>query len=182
MMTLQTFCPACGAALVAGAQFCTNCGHHVAGSVVVHGGATAAGKANYQVVGRRILAGLIDFIPLIIMFFVLAATIGQLGEDERGNFQVRLYNEDFLVFVVFALAYYIGFEAITAATPGKMMMGLRVIKVNGEACGLREVLIRNLLRIVDGFFFYVVAVVAIAITQKRQRIGDLAAGTLVVAT
>jgi len=180
-MTLQSFCPACGSALIAGAQFCRSCGARVS-----KGGETAGeptvGTANYQVVGRRILAGLIDFLPLVIAFVVLAATIGQLGEDEWGNFQVRLYNEGFLIFALFALAYYMGFEALTAASPGKMIMGLRVIKVDGSSYGLREVLIRNLLRIVDGFFFYVVAVVAIAITQKRQRIGDLLAGTLVVAT
>jgi uncharacterized RDD family membrane protein YckC len=178
-MTLRTFCPVCGATLTGGAQFCGNCGTQLTAAPSSAAPEMPLGDSN--VVGLRIVAALIDFIPLIVLFLVMAATLGEFGNTgPNSNFEVRLENEQFLLYALIAYLYYVIFEAATAATPGKMLMGLTVVKVNGEPYTVGAVLLRNILRLIDGLFFYVVAIVCMAVTAKRQRLGDLAAGTLVV--
>ena len=66
-------------------------------------------------------------------------------------------------------------------TPGKRACGLRVVEEGGEAIGLRASAVRNLLRLLEGPpTFYVPAIVSILATRRNQRLGDLAAGTLVI--
>jgi uncharacterized RDD family membrane protein YckC len=181
-MTLHSFCPVCGAALTAGAQFCGNCGTQLSATRPAEA-TTSVPVGDYNAVGLRILAGLIDFIPLVVLFLFMAATIGDFGNTgPNESFEVRLENEHFLLYLLIVYVYYIAFEAATASTPGKMLMGLKVVKVNGEPYTVGAVLLRNLLRLIDGFLFYLVAIISIAVTRKRQRLGDLAARTLVVRT
>ncbi len=66
------------------------------------------------------------------------------------------------------------------ATPGMLVMGLRVEKVDGREPSVWDYLIRSLLFVVDGLLLGLVAVVSIAVTRRRQRIGDLLAQTVVV--
>jgi uncharacterized RDD family membrane protein YckC len=66
-------------------------------------------------------------------------------------------------------------------TPGKRAAGLRVVMDGGEPVGLRASLIRNILRLFEGFATsYLPAVISILVTSNNQRLGDLAAGTLVI--
>jgi len=66
-------------------------------------------------------------------------------------------------------------------TPGKRRAGVRIVTRNGGTPGLNALLIRNLFRLVDSLpFFYVVGLASCFITEQRVRIGDLAAGTLLV--
>jgi hypothetical protein len=66
-------------------------------------------------------------------------------------------------------------------TPGKRLAKIRVIQRSGRGIGLFESMTRNFLRIVDQFpLIYAVGVVSIFLTREHQRLGDLAAGTLVV--
>lgn len=65
-------------------------------------------------------------------------------------------------------------------TPGKRLLGLRVVRADGAPVGLGEALVRNLLRAVELPLGYAPGVLAVALTARRQRLGDLAAGTLVV--
>ena len=66
------------------------------------------------------------------------------------------------------------------ATLGKKAMGLKVVRENGEAMDWGAVIIRNLLRIIDGIAFYLVGAIVVWVSKKRQRLGDMAAKTLVV--
>ena len=66
-------------------------------------------------------------------------------------------------------------------TPGKRLARLRVIRLDGRPVTLSESLIRNLVRLVDFLpAFYGVGVVTMFIHPQSRRLGDLAAGTLVV--
>jgi uncharacterized RDD family membrane protein YckC len=55
-----------------------------------------------------------------------------------------------------------------------------VLKADFTPCGLSAGFLRNLLRIADAFFYYLVAAISLAGTVKWQRIGDLVADTVVV--
>jgi len=119
-------------------------------------------------VGPRIVAGIIDTIILMVVIVPLVLFGGQgLGTQ--------------LVISLIGIAYFIVMEATQGATIGKKVMGLKVVKKDGSAISWQESVIRNLLRIVDGLpAFYIVGIVCIALTPNKQRVGDMAANTLVV--
>jgi uncharacterized RDD family membrane protein YckC len=80
------------------------------------------------------------------------------------------------------VAYFAVPEALVGGSLGKLIVGLRVVRVDGNALGLGDVLLRNLLRLIDYQpFLYLVGGAFVLITQNSQRLGDIAAGTTVVA-
>ena len=84
-------------------------------------------------------------------------------------------------FVVYS-AYFAIFESIWAGqTPGKRLVGLRVIDVSGRPMTVYAAIVRNALRLVDQLpGFYAIAIASVLVTERHQRLGDLAAGTVVV--
>jgi hypothetical protein len=77
------------------------------------------------------------------------------------------------------VGYFAISEALTAGrTLGKRALGLRVIRLDGGAPGLREALVRNILRIVD--MSLGIGMVVMFFDRRSRRLGDLAAGTVVV--
>ena len=79
------------------------------------------------------------------------------------------------------LVYYILLEGYLGQTVGKMLLGIKVIREDtGEVPGIGAVAIRTVLRLVDGLFGYLVGFIAVLASAKRQRLGDMAAHTLVV--
>lgn len=67
------------------------------------------------------------------------------------------------------------------STPGKAALRLRVVSVGGEPLGLQAAAVRNLLRIVDFLpFAYVLGGICALVSAQGRRLGDLAAGTVVV--
>ena len=78
-------------------------------------------------------------------------------------------------------AYYVVLEATWGATLGKLATNIRVVRENdGGPIAWRAAVIRNLLRPIDGLVFYLLGFIVICVSQKRQRIGDEVAGTIVV--
>ena len=76
--------------------------------------------------------------------------------------------------------YYFIFEAAVGATPGKLVTGLRVLKKDGGRCTIGASFVRNLLRFVDALpFLYLLGALFVSLTPYKQRLGDLAAGTVV---
>jgi uncharacterized RDD family membrane protein YckC len=72
-------------------------------------------------------------------------------------------------------------EGYLGQTVGKMLLGIKVVREGtGEVPGLQGAAIRTVLRIVDGFFFYLVAFISVLASGKNQRLGDMLAHTLVV--
>ena len=123
-------------------------------------------------VGRRLVAIIIDGILLVIVEAVLTAILGT-------NQAVTVSGVSGLLYFI----YYIVMEATKGATVGKMAMGLKVVKDDGSPISWSESIIRNLLRIIDILpSFYIVGAILIWVTSRNQRLGDMAAHTLVVST
>ena len=89
-----------------------------------------------------------------------------------------------LLVLTFAIwfGYDVLFEVLAAGrTPGKRACGLRVVRTGGQPVGFLTSSVRNLVRVVDGpGTAYVAGIVAILVSKKNQRLGDMAAGTLVI--
>lgn len=86
-----------------------------------------------------------------------------------------------LLFAV-QFGYHVLFETLASGrTPGKRWTGLRVVTTGGGPVGFLTSVVRNLLRVVDFLpGFYGVAIVSVLASRRNQRLGDIAAGTLVV--
>ena len=143
----------------------------------------AAGHASafdVHVTGRRVLAIIADGFLLGIVFSaisVLARMVG-LGEADAPLFAGYTWAGGFFVL---AMAYYALMEGYRGQTVGKMLFGIRVVREEGGGVpGFKAAAIRSLLRIVDGLFGYLVGFVAVLASEKNQRLGDMAAHTLVV--
>jgi uncharacterized RDD family membrane protein YckC len=116
-----------------------------------------------QLDGKRVLARLID--ALIVG---VPSAIAQMNSDEFGAYWV---------FMALSLIYFFVCEATMAQTIGKRIMGLRVMTRDGRAPSINAISVRTVLRLIDdGPIGLVVMVLS---GQRRQRIGDLAAGTAV---
>jgi uncharacterized RDD family membrane protein YckC len=71
--------------------------------------------------------------------------------------------------------------AMHGRTPGKRMAGVRLVSRTGDIPGAGALLVRNVFRIVDSLpFLYLVGLATVVFTEHQVRIGDLAAGTLLV--
>jgi len=86
--------------------------------------------------------------------------------------------------ILFAIVwgYYIVFETLWAGqTPGKRVAGTRVVRLDGGAAGFREAAVRNLVRFADFLpLGYGVGVAVMFADRHTRRLGDLAAGTVVI--
>ena len=130
----------------------------------------------YVGVGLRAVATIIDTVLLMVVGYVVAMFSG--GTTAAG---FQLQGAPFLLWLVFAIAYYIIMEAQFGATIGKRLIGLRVVKLDaGARIDWQAAIVRNVLRLVDGLFFYLIGAILVWASAKRQRLGDRVAGTVVI--
>jgi len=88
-----------------------------------------------------------------------------------------------ILFFVVYLAYFVVLEALWSRTFGKLFQGLVVRKLDGRPCDWKAALVRSALRIIEVnplLFGGLPAGLVIIASERKQRIGDLLAGTLVV--
>ena len=130
-------------------------------------------------VGSRMVSSIVDELLKGAVLFALFIVAGSFGPDEGGFFLALLIVAAFVVF----WGYDVAFETLASGrTPGKRVAGLRVVRLGGEPVGFVASAVRNLFRIVDmqPGFVYAVGALTVLFTERNQRLGDLAAGTLVV--
>lgn len=86
----------------------------------------------------------------------------------------------FLLFCVY-WGYFAAFEILWhGQTPGKRVAGIRVVKDTGRPITTIEGVGRNLMRVIDGFCFYLPGVISIVLSRENKRLGDYVAGTVVI--
>jgi uncharacterized RDD family membrane protein YckC len=136
-------------------------------------------------VGSRFLAIAFDTllqavigVVLVIIAVLLGAAASEFGRSSGPWVLAFLL---FALFVVYT-GYFATFEALwRGQTPGKRLVGLRVIDVSGSRVSVYAAILRNLIRVVDQLpGIYAVGIVSVLVTSRQQRLGDLAAGTVVV--
>jgi uncharacterized RDD family membrane protein YckC len=140
----------------------------------------------YEVVGigSRFMAALVDTTIIVVLQIVVNLTmflllVNLLGIEMGSTWLTAVFG---LISFALLWGYYIFFEMLwNGQTPGKRLTGLRVLRTNGTPITLTESIIRNLIRIIDFLpAFYGLGVVVMFVNAQSRRLGDLAAGTLVV--
>ncbi len=140
-------------------------------------------------IGSRFIALLVDSLIWLAGFFLLVLFLALIPTSNAPATETSEKSKEWavaiVIFIIFLLnwGYFTLFEAFwNGRTPGKRVARIRVIQRSGRAIGLIESMTRNLIRYIDmqPFAMYAVGVIAIFSTRQHQRLGDLAAGTLVV--
>jgi uncharacterized RDD family membrane protein YckC len=145
----------------------------------------------YRIAGpmRRCLASVIDLLACYGAFFgiaivVLVAVSGGHAVGEKVSAAMGA-GIGLLMLILFFIQwiYFVIWEAWRGTTLGKMALGLRVMTTTGRPIGFTAAVLRNLLRAADVLpMANVTGLIAMLISPKFQRIGDLVAGTIVVVT
>ncbi len=139
--------------------------------------------------GTRFLAVTIDLGIQIAIAFAIAFGIAEIGSHapKSANVKDDLATNIAIAFVVVTLflvffGYFIVFEALwNGQTPGKRMLGIRVVRDGGYPIDFTAALVRNLIRVGEfALGFYLVSMFAALLSHENKRVGDLAAGTIVV--
>jgi uncharacterized RDD family membrane protein YckC len=137
-------------------------------------------------IGNRFVAAFIDagLQALILASYLVAIfMVTQFDFFPQTETAVSIY----LALAVLGLfllvwGYHVAFEALwNGQTPGKRLVGIRVIGDDGAPVSTFAVVVRNLVRIIDFLPFpYAIGALVMLISPKGQRLGDLVAGTIVV--
>jgi len=132
-------------------------------------------------IGSRLTARILDhLIQLVVILAALLIFSGSVDTDSESDAFVAIVGTLMLFAILWV--YDVAFEAFAGGrTPGKRAVGIRVVGMRGEPIGFSAAAVRNVLRLVDEFLtLWICALVSIIRSDKNQRVGDIAAGTMVV--
>ena len=139
-------------------------------------------------VGSRAAAAIVDFLCSLAILIALWLLVGLAlrlfsGLSIADNRPQWLFSAFIIAQFVLQWGWYVLWEGLAdGQTPGKRWLGLRVVQEGGYPVTFQASAVRNLVRVIDmqPGFFYGVAIVSAIATRLGKRLGDIAAGTIVV--
>jgi uncharacterized RDD family membrane protein YckC len=137
---------------------------------------------------RRAVAQLVDLVIIGSPFMVAGLIFMSAFFDfeammSSGPSAIKYGFKFFLggfLWILICFCFYSVMEGVWGRTPGKWVAGIRVLGSDLKPCGVPRALVRNLLKVVDGFFNFLVGIMVAALSENWQRVGDMAARTVVV--
>jgi uncharacterized RDD family membrane protein YckC len=148
------------------------------------------------VAGQRFVAFLIDALlisAIIVVFWLVLVdklpkdqVVGDAGfdiGDKRYAFTEANSGKQTIWFLLAGLTAFVlsvVVPSFSGSSPGRAVAGIRVVDEQGRPPGFVKSLVRWLLWIVDGFFFWAVGGILVLVTGKNQRLGDMASSTYTV--
>ena len=127
--------------------------------------------------GSRMIAALIDGAIQMVLYIAAAFLVAAFHLGETATAVLAIVGG-----FVILWGYFFIFEGLWhGRTPGKRAQRIRAVRTDGHPMSGPQMFVRNLVRIVDFLpAYYAIGAIAIVLTKRSQRIGDLAAGTLVI--
>lgn len=139
-------------------------------------GEAVALELNLAALPSRAVARAIDGVAQLGLLLVLSLIAGATVTSEAAGAAVGV-----TIIVVVFVGYPVAFETfLRGRTPGKMAMGLRVVRDDGGPISFRQAFVRGMTVVVDLITTFVVSVVCMLVNDRSKRVGDLLAGTVVV--
>lgn len=139
-------------------------------------------KFTLSSIGERMAAFLIDwlikgvYIAIILYIFFSVLNLGTFLEGLDPWSQISIY----IIFMFPITIYPLVFESMMEGqTPGKKMMKIKVVKIDGYQASFGDYLIRWIFRVIDTSMI-IVGLLSVIISKNNQRLGDIAAGTAVI--
>jgi len=133
-------------------------------------------------VGSRIAAAACDAVLLGVLVFGLGLAVATLaaGRQSAGAWSTLVAVLALLAAFVLFWGYFLLFEALNhGRTPGKRLVGIRVVMDTGHPITFAAAAVRNLIRVVDALPFGLVGLAFVLFHPQNKRLGDIVAGTVV---
>jgi uncharacterized RDD family membrane protein YckC len=126
--------------------------------------------------GSRIAAYIIDTVLVFVLVVLVLSVLAMYFTDDSYNLLA------YLVYALVFFGYFILLEGPLGKgrTIGKRTLKLRVVKKDQSMIGYGASFGRNILRLIDGLFFYIIGMILISDSDLNQRLGDRAADTIVI--
>lgn len=148
----------------------------------------SASSYDILVTGPRIAAQLADTVVISVLYILVSmAGTALVGGAYAFNFRFTGFEALYalggylLGLVLVFFLYFIILEGRSGQTVGKRLMSIKVVREDGSSCGYGPATVRNLARIIDVLpFLYLLGFIVIIRSDKRQRLGDIIAKTIVV--
>ena len=130
-------------------------------------------------IGSRFIAAILDAMIQGGVLLGAALLLGVTGDGDASGFAVAAFS---IIFFFVFFGYDVLFEVRSRGrTLGKRWTGLRVVRTGGRPVTFVPSCVRNVMRVVDILpALYAIGMLSIFVTNRNQRLGDLAAGTLIV--
>lgn len=134
---------------------------------------------NVAGIGERLLSFLIDFLIIVAYIILSVVIMSGIGLETTDGRDLWTYS---LILGLPPFLYHLFFETFwDGRTPGKSAMKLRVVKLDGSKPGFGSYFVRWIMRIVDiSMTVGGIAIITILMSNKGQRLGDMAAGTTLI--
>lgn len=210
-MVDQELCKSCGTPASPGAQFCESCGAPLNEETKPIQSETLskplpeqygepqqpttyqghqAPSLQHKGVGVRFVAILIDSIIISIIGSIVTSPLGAMTavsvNQQTGAFSIpTAYWIAVIIELVITFLYFTALEGRYGQTVGKMALKLKVLKEDGLPISFGDAAIRTILRVIDGIPFivpYLLGAIMIWSSDRKQRLGDRIAHTIVVRT
>jgi uncharacterized RDD family membrane protein YckC/ribosomal protein L37E len=177
-------CRRCGREVSSEAPRCPECGADPRTGESAYRGRDTDKARVCEGVGLRFAAQVVDAVVLLLAFILVSYAV-YLAMAGAGEFAIVGEEPSSLPFWIAFLSgsfvYYWICEGVWGRTLGKRLFDLRVVRVDGAPAGLGRAFVRTALRPVDALpAAYLLGAGVIWLTRRDQRLGDLAAGTVVV--
>lgn len=136
-------------------------------------------EAQLASLGVRTFGAIVDILIVVVIWSAFGLVFGVVPDRGVG---FKLEGAPAALSFAGMFAYFIVTEAVWGGTPGKMLLGMRVVnEEDGLQIGWRRSAVRNLLRVIDVFpALYLVGFLLAVSSPKTQRLGDRVARTVVI--
>ena len=147
--------------------------------VVAGGGADAARSGGFWI---RVLAYIVDSIIIWVVYFIIALVIGfdmdammEQGDETAGMMGSAIGLLNVLIWFLYSVGF---ISSKLQATPGKLLVGVKVTDEQGQRVGVLRALGRELSKIISGVIL-MIGYIMVAFTDRKRGLHDMIAGTLV---
>lgn len=129
----------------------------------------------------RGIAFMLDFIFLCAFFFPITYMVKGVWIMSPEDHLWVIFDPLCGFFLIIIFTYFIVLEWLFGFTVGKLVLGLRVMSNEGKGITLKQSIVRNLARLIDGLpFFNLLGILSIIKSPLNKRVGDKLAGTVVL--
>jgi uncharacterized RDD family membrane protein YckC len=154
-----------------------------------------AGGPQYRGAWIRLLGLLIDLVVLIVIYFIVSRVSGinTTVNTASGTTVTSFSTWQQWLFAAIISIYFVGFWAWRGQTPGKMLIGAKIVKTDGRPIGIGRALLRFVVyflylllwgftgsRLIVLFVIIIIALIILAFNRRKRGIHDLIAGTVVI--
>ena len=129
----------------------------------------------------RLLLAMAWFIAAVFIVRIVNSAGGKFFDLSSSSWDNAAYWGTLPALIIYLFYHPVLEIVMKGRTPGKRMVGVRIVSADGSAPSLSAIVIRNLFRIIDNFpNLYLVGIASCFVTKKQVRIGDIAAHTVLV--